>query len=99
MGGPTVVLTNVKNKYLRNYAQVSTFFITFITNKQQSIMATTSGRTRAIEILESLRNDWDYSDKSILDYVINNWMSGQDAEQVMVDFCEDQDIKIPGEES
>jgi hypothetical protein len=62
-------------------------------------MATTSGRTRAIEILESLRNDWDYSDKSILDYVINNWMSGQDAEQVMVDFCEDQDIKIPGEES
>ena len=62
-------------------------------------MATTSGRTRAIEILESLRNDWCYSDKSILDYVINNWMSGQDAEQVMVDFCEDEDIKVPGEES
>jgi hypothetical protein len=62
-------------------------------------MATTSGRTRAIEILESLRNDWDYSDKSILDYVINNWMSGHNAEQVMVDFCEDQDIKIQGEES
>ena len=63
-------------------------------------MATTSGRTRAIEILESLRNDWGYSDKSILDYFINRpWMSGQDAEQVMVDFCEDQDIKVPGEES
>jgi hypothetical protein len=62
-------------------------------------MTTTSGRTRAIEILESLRNDWNISDAGMLDYIICNWMSGQDAEQAMVDFCEDQDIKIPGEES
>lgn len=62
-------------------------------------MATTSGRTRAIEILESLRNDWNISDAGMLDYIICNWMSGHNAEQVMVDFCEDQDIKVPGEES
>jgi len=52
----------------------------------------TSGLTRAIEILESLRNDWNLSDAEMLDYVIKNWMSGDQAEAVMVDICEEFDM-------
>lgn len=57
----------------------------------------TSGRTRALEILESLRNDWNLSDAEMLDYVIKNWMSGDQAEAVMIDICEEHDV-IPFEE-
>ena len=57
----------------------------------------TSGRSRAIEILESLRNDWNISDTEMLDYIICNWMSGDQAEEVMVDMCEEFDV-IPFEE-
>ena len=57
----------------------------------------TSGRTRAIEILDSLRNDWNVSDAGMLDYIINNWMSGHLAEKVMLDICEEYDV-IPFEE-
>ena len=49
----------------------------------------TSGRTRAIEILESLRNNWNLSDAEMLDYIIRNWMRGDQAEAVMVDICEE----------
>jgi len=57
----------------------------------------TSGRSRAIEILESLRNDWNISDTEMLDYIICNRMSGDQAEEVMVDMCEEFDV-IPFEE-
>ena len=57
----------------------------------------TSGRSRAIEILESLRNDWSISDADMLDYIICNWMSGAQAEAVMLDICEEHDV-IPFEE-
>ena len=49
----------------------------------------TSGRARALEILESLRNNWNLSDAEMLDYIIRNWMSGDQAEAVMVDICEE----------
>ena len=52
----------------------------------------TSGRTRALEILESLRNDWNLSDAKMLDYVIKNWMSSEQAEEVMVDICKEFDV-------
>ena len=52
----------------------------------------TSGRTRALEILESLRNDWNLSDAEMLDYIIKNWMSGHLAEKVMLDICEEYDV-------
>ena len=56
-----------------------------------------SERARALEILESLRNDWNLSDAEMLDYVIKNWMSGEQAEAVMIDICEEYDV-IPFEE-
>jgi hypothetical protein len=56
-----------------------------------------SERARALEILESLRNDWNISDAEMLDYVIKNWMSGHLAEKVMLDICEEYDV-IPFEE-
>ena len=49
----------------------------------------TSGRARALEILESLRNNWNLSDAEMLDYIIRNWMSGDQAEAVMIDICEE----------
>ena len=58
----------------------------------------TSGRTRALEILESLRNDWNLSDAEMLDYIIRNWMSGDQAEAVMIDICEEFDM-IPWTDS
>lgn len=58
----------------------------------------TSGRSRAFEILQSLRNDWSVSDADMLDYIIRNWMSGDQAEAVMVDFSEECDILIPSKE-
>jgi hypothetical protein len=58
----------------------------------------TSGRSRAIEILQSLRNDWSVSDAEMLDYIICNWMSGEQAEAVMVDFSEEYDILVPSKE-
>jgi hypothetical protein len=57
----------------------------------------TSGRSKAIEILESLRNDWSISDADMLDYIICNWMSGDQAQAVMVDICEEYDV-VPFEE-
>ena len=51
-----------------------------------------SGRTRALDILESLRNDWNLSDAEMLDYIIRNWMSGEQAEEVMVGICKEFDI-------
>lgn len=51
-----------------------------------------TGRTRALDILESLRNDWNLSDAEMLDYVIKNWMSSDQAEAVMVDICEEFDV-------
>jgi len=56
-----------------------------------------SERARALEILESLRNDWSISDAEMLDFVIKNWMSGEQAEAVMIDICEEYDV-IPFEE-
>ena len=56
-----------------------------------------SERARALEILESLRNDWSISDAEMLDFVIKNWMSGHLAEKVMIDICEEYDV-IPFEE-
>ena len=59
-------------------------------------MAKLSGRARAIAIIESLRNDWSLSDHEMLDYIINNWMSGDQAEAVMLDVCEEFDIAPAG---
>ena len=55
-----------------------------------------SGRARAIAIIESLRNDWSLSDHEMLDYIIINWMSGDQAEAVMLDVCEEFDIVPAG---
>jgi hypothetical protein len=52
----------------------------------------TSGRSKAIEILESLRNDLGISDKELLEYIICNWMSGAQAEEALVDYCKEYDI-------
>ena len=67
-----------------------------LSTKQLNNMAI-SERARALEILESLRNDWNLSDAEMLDYVIKNWMSGEQAEAVMLDICEEYDV-IPFEE-
>lgn len=50
------------------------------------------GRPRAIAILDSLRHDWNLSDKEILEYIIYNWMSGDQAEEAMVDACQEFDV-------
>ena len=57
-----------------------------------------TGRSRAVEILESLRNDWNLSDHEMLDYIICNWTSGDQAENIMLDICEEFDV-IPHEET
>lgn len=61
-------------------------------------MTKLTGRSRAIEILESLRNDWNLSDHEMLDYIICNWTSGDQAENIMLDICEEFDV-IPHEET
>lgn len=50
------------------------------------------GRSRAIAILDSLRQDWNVSDKEILEYIVYNWMSGDQAEEVMVATCQEFDV-------
>ena len=59
-------------------------------------MAKLSGRARAIDLLDMLRYDWNLSDHEMLDYIINNWMSGDQAEAVMLDVCEEFDIVPAG---
>ncbi len=59
-------------------------------------MAKLSGRARAIDLLDTLRYDWSLSDYEMLDYIINNWMSGYQAEAVMLDVCEEFDIVPAG---
>ena len=53
-----------------------------------------TGRSRAVEILESMRNDWNFSDHEMLDYIICNWMSGDQAAAAMEDLAEEKEIKV-----
>jgi hypothetical protein len=59
---------------------------------------TRTGRQRAIWILDRLREDWNLSDKEILEYIIYNNLSGSQAEEVMLDACQEFDCIPFGED-
>ena len=59
-------------------------------------MAKLSGRARAIDLLDTLRDDWILSDKEILEYIIYNNLDGNRAEELMLDVCEEFDIAPAG---
>lgn len=58
----------------------------------------TADRNGAFKLLDILRDEWDMSDKEILEYLVYNWMSGSTAYQAMVDTFEEYDLSIPGKE-
>jgi|APCry1669189733_1035249.scaffolds.fasta_scaffold132401_2 hypothetical protein len=58
----------------------------------------TADRNGAFKLLDILRDEWDMSDKEILEYLVYNWMSGSTAYQAMVDTFEEYDLPIPGKE-
>ena len=55
-------------------------------------MAKLSGRARAIDLLDTLRDDWNLTDKDILEYILFNCVDGNRAEELMLDVCEEFDI-------
>jgi hypothetical protein len=55
-----------------------------------------TGRTRAIDLLDTLRDDWNLSDKEILEYIIYNNLDDNRAEEIMLDICEEFDIAPVG---
>jgi len=55
-----------------------------------------TGRTRAIDLLDTLRDDYNLSDKEILEYIIYNNLGGNRAEEIMLDVCEEFDIAPAG---
>ena len=58
----------------------------------------TADRNGAFKLLDILRDEWDMSDKEILEYLVYNWMSGSTAYQAMVDTFEEYDLPIHGKE-
>jgi len=58
----------------------------------------TADRNGAFKLLDILRDEWDMSDKEILEYLVYNWMSGSTAYQAMVDTIEEYDLPIPSKE-
>jgi len=59
---------------------------------------TRTGRSQAIWILDRLRDDWNLSDKEILEYIIYNNLDGNRAEEIMLDVCEEFDAPPLGSE-
>ncbi len=56
-----------------------------------------TNRLHAFNILEKLTVDLDYSHEEILDYVIKNHLSGDDALDAMKGFLDDKEIDENGE--
>jgi hypothetical protein len=56
-----------------------------------------TNRLHAFNILEKLTVDLDYSHEEILDYVIKNHLSGDDAQDAMKGFLDMKEIDENGE--
>lgn len=57
-----------------------------------------ANRKTAIDLLEKLTTDHEYTHEEILNYVINNHLSGDDALEVLKGFAEQYDISTEPEE-
>jgi hypothetical protein len=51
-----------------------------------------TNRTHAYDLLQKLTNDMDYSHEEILDYLISNHLSGDQALDAMRGFLEDKSL-------
>lgn len=51
-----------------------------------------SNRLKAVNMLAKLRDDYNLSDHKMLDHLINNYLSGDEAVRAMLDIAEEHDI-------